>query len=370
MDEITDIILFDEEETTQILIESYLKELTFPYNFSKLSEFSPKLIPDNQNKKFIIVNISKSNCEILDKIQQAAKSRNNIIIIISYDNSADLHVRSIRAGAKEFLLKPIIKNDFVNALQKLLKDNINQVEQENFCVVSTILSASKETGKTFFALNTAKDVSDITDKRVLLIDFNNNLNDISSRTFMDFEFNTAYIVNEANKANFDFKEHINKYPNSNLYILGNGVFCSNAVTNIDNLSIFFEKIKKDFKYIFLDLNSAIAGNSSIVNAISDILYFILEPNLQMALNTRHMKDNLFPHKRARYVLNKFNPRKDSELSKEMEYILGRQFFIKIPKNYMATNSSIAHYKTLSEITPNVDVAQKYAKIAQFITGKD
>ena len=370
MEQAIDIILFDDEETTQILIENYLKELTFPYHYSKLTEFLPKLIPDDNNKKFIIINVNKTSQEILEQVQKISKNKNNIVIVISYDNSADLHVRSIRAGAKEFLIKPIIKNEFINALQKLLKDSNMQTAQENFCIVNTVLSSAKETGKTFFALNVAKDVSDKTDKRVLLIDFNNNLNDLSSRTFMDFEFNTAYIVNEANKANFDFKEHINKYPNSNLYILANGVFCSNAITNIENLSIFFEKIKKDFKYIFLDLNKDIAGNAKIVNAITDLIYFILEPNLEMALKTRQIKDNLYPEKRVRYVLNKYNPRKDAELSKEMEYILGRQFFVKIPKNYMATNSSIAHYKTLSEITPDVDVAQKYSKIAQFIVGKD
>ncbi|MBQ3642665.1 hypothetical protein II906_12190, partial [bacterium] len=103
---------------------------------------------------------------------------------------------------------------------------------------------------------------------------------------------------------------------------------------------------------------------------TDIIYFILEPNLQMAQETKMLRDRSYPLKRVRYIINKYNPRKDSELLKQLEYILGQKVFALIPKNFMATNSSIAHYKTLSELTPNVDVAQKYKQMANFITGKD
>ena len=56
MTEKINILLFDEEETTQILIENYLKELTFSYDFKKFNEINFSALSNNE-QKIIIINI-------------------------------------------------------------------------------------------------------------------------------------------------------------------------------------------------------------------------------------------------------------------------------------------------------------------------
>ena len=75
-------------------------------------------------------------------------------------------------------------------------------------------------------------------------------------------------------------------------------------------------------------------------------------------------------KRVRYILNKFNENKDAELVAKLENIINKQIFLRIPLNYMATNASLSHGKTLKEITPKLDVVEKYTKLGGFIATRE
>ena len=55
MTEKINIVLFDEEETTQILIENYLKELTFSYTYEKYNEINYAALAKDEKK--IILNL-------------------------------------------------------------------------------------------------------------------------------------------------------------------------------------------------------------------------------------------------------------------------------------------------------------------------
>lgn len=368
MTEKINILLFDEEETTQILIENYLKELTFSYDFKKFNEINFSALSNNE-QKIIIVNITKSNLSILQEIKKYSADKNNLFIAISYEKTADLNVTAIRAGAKEFLVKPLIKNDFLNTIQKL--NNIFKLNRnsEEKCTTSLIMSTEKGVGKTFFALNTAKEVADVSREKVLLIDFNNDLNDLGSKLNMDFVYNTPYIMKEIIKGNYSVLKRINRYQNSSLYVMANGVFCNSMNYSNENLEIFFSKIKKHFRYIFLDIQPEMETNRSIIKH-SDSIYAILEPNLEMASRLYNTVRIHYKGKRVRYILNKFNENKDAELVAKLEDIINKQIFLRIPLNYMATNASLSHGKTLKEITPKLDVVEKYTKLGGFIATRE
>lgn len=368
MSEKINIILFDEEETTQILIENYLKELTFSYDFKKYNEINFSMLPQN-TKNIIIININSSNISELEEIKKYSANKNNLFIVISYDKTADINVTAIRAGAKEFLVKPLIKNDFINTLQKLKNILITDKKEAPKCTTSLIMSVAKGVGKTFFAFNTAKEVADISKEKVLLIDFNNDLNDLGSKLNMDFVYNTSFIIKEIAKGNFDILRKINKYPNSSLYIMANGVFCNNINVTPEIIEAFFANIKKHFRYIFIDIEPD-AENNKIITKNSDSIYAILTPDIEMFSKAFSTIQYNFKGKRVRYILNKFNENKEAELISKLEDIINKQIFLRIPLNYMATNAASSSGKTLREISPKLDVVEKYLRLANYIATRE
>ena len=370
MSEIIKILLFDTDDTSKVLIENYIKELVFDCSFSKFNELEEELIPNDNTKKVIIVNLTpNNNNSTLAKIKKLSENKNNYFIIISYEKSADLHVKAIRAGAKELLYKPVIKADFIYAIQQFYRKEIVKNNESKSSSISLFLSTDKGCGKTFTALNIAKEIADITKEDTLLVDFNNNLNDISSRLNIQFEYSTPYIIDNAPKHDFIIKSNVHQYKKSNLYLMGTGVFRYNYTFDQKTFNKFLFKLQKEFRYIVVDANSKMSSENNQLIRFARNIFFVEEPELSMfdALITRF--NLLLEDKRTKIILNKYSKNKQEKLLEKLIETIGKNIYIKIPKNHIATSSSIANFQTLKEISPNLDLVEVYNKIAKDIIKK-
>lgn len=369
MSEIIKILLFDTDDTSKVLIENYIKELVFDCAFSKFNELEEELIPNDNTKKVIIVNLTPNNNNTLSKIKKLAENTNNYFIIISYEKSADLHVKAIRAGAKELISKPVIKADFIYAIQQFYKKEILKNKENRSSSISLFLSTDKGCGKTFTALNVAKEIADISKENTILVDFNNSLNDISSRLNIQFEYSTPYIIDNAQKPDFIIKSKVQQYKKSNLYIMGTGVFRYNYTFDQKIFNKFLFKLQNEFKYIVIDTNTEMTNENEQLIKIARNIFFVEEPELSMfdALITRF--NLLLEDKRTKIILNKYSKNKQEKLLDKLIETIGKNIYIKISKNHIATSSSIAHFQTLKELSPNIDLVEAYKKIAQDIIKK-
>lgn len=366
MSENIKILLFDIDETSKVLIENYIKELTFDCSFSKYNEFDEDLISSDNSKKIIAVNLNGGNLSVLNKIKSLSSNKNNYFIVLSYDKSADLHVKALRAGAKEFIYKPVIKSDFLFALQQFYKREIMNSEKNEKAVLSSVIASQNETGKTFFALNTAKELADISKEDVLLVDFNNNLNDISTRLNASFEYSTTYFIDKSVKEKLSIKKNLLKYPNSSLYVMGNGVFRYNYTYNEDTFNSFIDILKREFKYIVADTNSDMASMNDALLKKSDDIFLITEPSVSMYSELFAKVGPILYDKRLKLILNKYAKNKHEGILPALSASVQKNIYVKIPKNYIATNASIVSFKTLKEITPDLDIVTVYKMIASGI----
>lgn len=373
MDEKINIILFDEEELTKVLIENYLKEVSFSFEIFDMGVFDASFLNKNKDKKNIIIaNINKTNTKILDEISLLSENKNNLFLLISYDKSADLQVRAMRSGAKDFLFKPLIQTDFIYSINKIYKSFLLEKEKECHSMIYSIISIEEHVGKTFFTFNLAKELADISKNKVLYIDFNNNLNDIYTILNCDSEYNSPYFINKITEENANaIFLRVPRYQDSNLFIMGNGIF-RNAETSIktEKISAFLKITKKYFKYILIDTGESTSPYTFEAMNNSNKLYLITEPSLVMAEKVKTYINLQLSKRSVRIVLNKYNSKKEEDLLNKIEQALGRQIFAKIPKNVVATSASLSRGKTLKELSPELDVVKTYVKLANYMVNRD
>lgn len=373
MNDKIDIVLFDEEELTQTLVQSYLKEVSFPFDILNLDITDMDFIPTSgQKKSIIIVNVNKTNTSILNKVSKLSQNKNNLFLLVSYDKSADLQVQAMRAGAKDFLCKPLIQSDFVYAINKIYKNDVIGVEKNDGALVYSCISVGEHVGKTFFAFNLAKELADMSKEKVLYLDFNNNLKDIYTVLNMNSDYNTPYFVNKISDENAEaLFARVPKYKNSSLFIIGNGVFRnSETVIQLDKIDNFFKIAKKHFKYILVDNEDADSRITVYAMSNSHKIYLITEPSINMASQVKSYLDRTLAKRSVRIVLNKFSAGKEDELLNQMEEKIGRQIFAKIPKNFVATSASMTKGVTLRELSPELDVVKTYIKLANYMINRD
>lgn len=373
MENNVDIVLFDEEEITKTIVESYLSEITFNYNFYYFNSLDKELIPQKDNSKIVIVNINKTISENLNILESISKADNTVLIVISYDKTTDIQVKSFRNGAENFLFKPLIKSDFLNCLETIYYNKIYKRGKNMSSKIYSIVSVDKGTGKTFFALNLSEQLALLSEQAVLLVDFNNSLTDVFSLLNINVRYNVVEYVNNLTEENAEqMLSKLLKNKKVPFYILGTGMHSSfgNKI-NIEKISNFFNILKKYFKYIIIDNDSSLGKLDEVIRNNSDYTYVITEPSIAMAEKLELSTYSLnLKSDRVRIILNKYNSKKDEAVIPELELHFGKSIFCKLPKNYVACNSSITRGVTIEEINPELDIVKAYEQLAKNMIERD
>ena len=134
----------------------------------------------------IIADISENSQKNIDGIKKIQNQlRKTKIIVTSYSTASSLIVKAFQAGARDFLIKPLIDKDFIKVAQKmvsLIKGNINDRAK---CKVVTVFSNKGGVGKTSLAINLAYEIYKETNSKICVLDLSFNNEDVS--VFLDIE---------------------------------------------------------------------------------------------------------------------------------------------------------------------------------------
>ena len=117
----SEIFILETNENSAKIIESYLKDANLDYDIKVFTDYSLALnsIKENSYNSIIIANCDEYNKH--KNILNELKKYSSKIIATSIDYSTDNIVRAMRLGAKEFLPKPIIKNDLLRIIRSILE---------------------------------------------------------------------------------------------------------------------------------------------------------------------------------------------------------------------------------------------------------
>ncbi len=364
------ILIFDQDDLSRTLIERYIEECDFPYEILRYNEFDKSLIKDEISYKFIFIDISKRNISILEDLKILSDNPRNIFFIMTSEINTDIYVKALRAGAKEYLRKPLVKADFLTAIKKQYKKEMLVPAKDNKSKIIAVTSYERGCGKTFFSINIARELAGITRERVLLIDFNDNLNNVTFSLDIDPVFDTNYYIQNIteNNAQVLFSRVFN-YKKSSLYIISNGLYKSSGTRlAFDNVQNFFNFAKNYFKYVIVDVNLSMDVTNETIFNNSDVIFYIITSSITANQRSSRFISTNLSHKRVRVLLNKYRSKDDVKLN-EIETVLKREIFYKIPMNLMVTSAASNRGKTIREINSDLDIVKSYNKVAKYIVNR-
>ena len=188
------IFVLDSNDVSMQIIKSYFEELNFDLEIKLFSDYKKACdeIEINEENPIVLVNIpEKDDC--LKDVFEKIKLHSSRIIATSTDYSTNNIVKVMRMGAKDFISKPIIKEELRSAIEKLIADD-SCLEKENNSKIITIYSNKGGIGKTTIATNLAYEIAKNTYDKVALIDLNLQLGDISTFLNLQPAFDSAYVI--------------------------------------------------------------------------------------------------------------------------------------------------------------------------------
>lgn len=372
MNKIFTVILSDEFSTSEVI-------KLFAGEFDNLevcqeNDYSEafKKIANYQGKSILLADLSTYKQQKLELILKVTKECKSCKVLALSDNpSVDLIIEIMRAGAKEFVPIPIIKSEFFESVNKLLSE-FNETKKTNNCKIISVFSNKGGIGKTSLATNLALELSKITKENIALIDLNFQMGDIT--TFLDLKpsFNISYMLENLDKINETFLlSTLERYKKTSLYVLADPPYFKQA-DNIQPKQItkLFNTLKETFSYIIVDAEASFEGKNIAALDNSDLVLLVSVANLPALRNTQRCLELFeklgYDKEKVKIIINRYMEN-DEIKEADVEKVLSKKIYWKIPNNYFAIMTAINKGIPVSEINDSTNIARSYKDLAQYIS---
>lgn len=370
MEKFPSVVVLEKNPNSQEVINSYLKSLGIDdVKLYDDYELGCNYIKSLTDSPVVFADISENQDSAIQEIIQNIKLYTSKIIVTSTEYSTDSIVKAMRLGAREFLPKPLIKEDLKQVLSMLSCEDLDVNESSK---IIAVYSNKGGIGKTTLAVNLAAEISKTTGEKTALIDLNLQLGDVA--TFLDLKpaFDVGYVVNNLlNKKDEAIFKAFEKYKNTNLYVLSdpNYIEQSECITP-QKIEALFSALKKIFPFIVVDLSSNINENTLKILDVSDLILFTTIVNIPAVRNAQRclnlFNSRRYPKGKVKVVLNRYMENDEIKLE-DIETTLGEEVYWKIPNNYFSIMDSINKGITVSEVSVNSNIANSFRDFAGKIT---
>lgn len=321
----------------------------------------------------VIIDISQKTELALDIVNKISTNHRTCkIVVTSTNSSTDTIIKAMRAGAREFVAKPMIKEDFVTSISKLKEHITGGLSEDRKCRVITTFSNKGGIGKTAIATNLALELANLTKEKVALIDLNLQLGDIT--TFLDINpsFDISYVVQNLARIDETFLlSTLEKYKDTNLYILADPPYLEQAEEiTAEQIATLFGVLKQAFSYIVVDTSANFDGKTITALDQSDMILLITIVNLPAIRNCQRCLELFerlgYEKEKTKIVLNRFMENEEIKVE-DVEDVLDKKIYWKIPNNYFTIMSAINKGIPVGQVNSDSNIAQSYRELAAMLS---
>src|ERR1051325_11564455 len=287
------------------------------------------------------------------------------LISAAQDASPDLILKSLRAGAREFLRIPISTEELRTVLSRISEFFTKQVEapKKKGRMVS-VFSSKGGCGASFIATNLAA----ATAKKTVLVDLNLQAGALPLFLGLEARYSIADMVEKRQRLDDDLVNSLVTPHSANLSLLA-APRDADSADEIEPQHIFevLQKLREHFDYVVLDPQHTFDSITLAALDQSDEIILVLTldiPAIRSTQRALEIFDRLgYPRKKVRIVVNRWSKQIDLDPG-QVEKFLGEPVIGFVPSDYQTTVNSINLGTPLVKSDPGSKIAQEIKRVAQ------
>ena len=352
------------------ILKSFMEGLEFVEEVKLFDDYKKGYEEIKQASNPIVVMDISDEFSGLDEIAESLKLVTSKIIITSVNYSTNTIIKALRLGAKEFLPKPVLREDLIRVMTML--SSISPDSETSQSKIITVYSNKGGIGKTTIAVNLASELAKITKNKVALVDLNLQLGDISTFLNINPPFDVNYVIKRLlDKEENVFIKGFEKYKDTSLYVLSDPSYIeqSESITT-QQITDLFAALKKVFPYIVVDMSSSIDPISLKILDSSDWILFTTIVNIPAIRNAQRclnlFRSRKYPKDKVKIIINRYMENDEIKIE-DIENTLGEQVYWKIPNNYFTIMEAINKGTIISDVNSESNIGNSFRDFASKVS---
>jgi len=313
----------------------------------------------------------------LDLIETLAKSAPKCdVLVTSTSKDGNLILRSMRAGAKEFLTQPLQTEDLAAALQRVARQRAGSSgSSSRACTIIALTGATGGVGSTSLAVNLGCSLAANPENSVVLLDLDLCLGDAD--VFLDTipEYTLSDVAQNINRLDLTLlKRSLTKH-DTGLYLLPRPVQLEDArhITT-DELSRVLGLLKASFTHVIIDTSKGFTQMDMHALAEADQVLLVTQLDLPCLRNVVRLmmsfKESGKFDDRVKIIVNRVGYDAGQISLKKAQETIGRDIFWQVPNDYRVMVEVRNNGVPLIQQAPKAAITQSINQLAVALSGKN
>lgn len=285
----------------------------------------------------IIVELDSDPEQALDLVEHICGSSSATVMVYSTGSDAELLVRCMRAGAREFLTQPIAPSTIAEAMVRasVRRPAPNSTKKVGGKLL-VFLGSKGGSGVTTIASNFAIALAQESGKSTILVDLDLPFGEAALDLGINAEFSVANALQNVERLDSNFLAKLLTKHSSGLSVLA----APDRYSSLRATDVAVEKlatvVRQDFEYVVVDAGSNLDSCKMLMD-MGAAVYLVTQVSISELRNSNRLISEFFGSGSGKLevVLNRFNPRSLSIDEENITKALTRPISWKIPNDYPA-----------------------------------
>ncbi len=264
--------------------------------------------------------------------------------VMAYSSSAesDLLMRSMQAGAREFLGGPLLPSAISEALGRALARREKSRRQKTIGKVCVFTGAKGGAGTTMIATNFAIALSEENVGKVVVVDLDLRFGEVALALGLTPKFSILDALQNVDRLDSVFVLSLLVKHTSGLWVLS----APEQYTSFDNIpgavSSLVRILREEFAYVVVDAGPSCGAVEAALFDLADTVYLVTEISIPALRNARRLLGFIAGQDHNAHqevVLNRFNAREVDIDENSVVKALARPLDWRIPNEFSAVRSA-------------------------------
>ena len=298
---------------------------------------------------------------------------NTAVFAVSSHSQPNLIIEAMRCGCSEYVVKPVGREQLVEAVARVGARKREKREQLNGQVLA-FLAAKGGSGATTIATHLAAHLAKFCSRKTLLIDLHPSCGEAALFLGVtEHQYHFYELVESVDRLDSELLQSYVLHHASGLDLLAGPEF-SDPTQRVapEAVGQTIDFLRTKYEFVLMDCSPGLTDQNLEVFPRADHIYIITVPEVPALRNVARLLDYFthheFPQNRVDVVVNRHLSKSSEIADSQIEKVIGRKIFWKVPNQYQQVIRTINAGDPSAQL-PNSEVARNLLSWAERVGAK-